>query len=40
MAMSASKYRWVSPHTTILNQCGKRRRVEWLGLMLVNVFAL
>jgi hypothetical protein len=30
----------VSPHTPFLNQCGKRRLVEWLGLLLVNVFPL
>jgi hypothetical protein len=28
----------VSLHTPFLNECGKRRRVEWLGLLLVNVF--
>jgi hypothetical protein len=40
MVMSTSKYRYVSPHTPFLNQCGKRGTVEWLGLLLVNVFPL
>jgi hypothetical protein len=30
----------VSPHTPFLNDCDKRRRIEWLFLFLVNVFPL
>jgi hypothetical protein len=40
MVMSTTKYRQVSPHTPFLNQCGKRRLGQWLGLLLVNVFPL
>jgi hypothetical protein len=30
----------ISPHTHILNQRDKRRRVEWWGLLLANAFPL